>query len=95
MSMFCRVLMTLVKACLIIYVLMYFWLQNFENREMMKAVVHWQAKNHVSVLTFHHDKISESGSFEHLNNNGTHLDEAEYESMTEGEKAETIGEEDA
>ena len=71
------------------------WLETFENREMMKAVVHWQAKNHVSILTFHHDKISESGSFEHLNKGGTHLDEAEYDSMTEEEKADTIDEEEA
>ena len=93
MVMFCRVLMTLIKACLIIYVLMYFWLENFDNRETMKAVVHWQAKNHVSVLTFHHDKISESGSFEHLNKGGAHSDEAEYDTLSDEEKAETIDEE--
>lgn len=85
MAMFCRVIMTLVKACLIIYVLMYFWLETFENREMMKAVVHWQAKNYVSILTFYHDKISDSGSYS----------SSEYDSMSEEEKANTNDEEEA
>jgi hypothetical protein len=81
-----KVILTILKTVFIFSLLTHFWVRSFELREELKSVIHYQSKNHLTRITFHHDRISNSGSYEHLNTGATNIDaEAEHDQMSQEE----------
>jgi hypothetical protein len=44
----------------------------------MKAVMHHLSSNHLINITFHHDKISKEGSYEHVNGGQTDIEQERH-----------------
>ena len=68
-KMFLKLVFTFIKTLFISWVLITFWIEDFENREQLKAVVWFQAKNHyTNRMNFVNDRISINGTYAYYNN---------------------------